>query len=107
MRGTGDASSRRISASTAARSSPTSAATRSLRTRSRVGVPTRPALLRHDAVADLDLSAGGDALDLGHRELVARLDDPGRGDLLVELAQDLAGDRVHDRDTVAPEAQDR
>ena len=40
---TAECSSRRISASTAARSSPTSAATRSLRTRSRVGVATAAA----------------------------------------------------------------
>ena len=41
---------------------------------------------------------------LDHRELVLDLDDPARRDLLVQLAQELAGDGVHDGDLVAAHA---
>src|SRR5262245_26902118 len=103
MRATGESSWPRISASTACSSDPTSDPTRSLRTCSRVGVGTR-GLLGDDAVPHPDLSAWLDRLDLGHRELVAQLDDPRRTDLLVQLAQDLAGHRVHDRNAVPAQA---
>src|SRR5678815_1837188 len=103
MSGTAELSSRRISASTAARSSPTRAATRSLRTRSRVGVATRTALLRNDAVAHLHLGARRGGLDLGQRELFARLRHARRRDLVVQLPQDFAGDRMHHRDAVTGE----
>src|SRR2546426_11964808 len=104
MSATGEAISSRISASTAARSSPTRAVTRSLRTCSRVGVDTTP-LLWDDAVAHLHLGAGGDALHLRHREPVADLRHARGGDLFVELAQQLTGDGMHDRDPVAAQAQ--
>src|SRR5688572_2284965 len=105
MSATGEFSSRRISLSTAARSSPTSAATRSFRTCSTVGVGTADAaLLQDDAVADLDLRAGGDALHLGHGKALAELDHPRRRHFLVELAKHLAGDGMHDGNAVTAQA---
>src|SRR4030095_9802173 len=101
MSGTVEFSSRRISVSTAARSSPTRAATRSLRTRSRVGVATRSALLRDGAVAHLHFGAWRGALNLGQRELLACLRHARRPDLIVQLTQHFAGDRVHERDAVS------
>src|SRR4030095_11541347 len=102
---TEESSSRRISVSTASRSSPTSTATRSLSRPSRAGVATRRALLRDHAVLDLYRGAGRNALQLRHREPLADFRDPRGGDFLVEVAQDLAGDRMHDRDAIAPQAE--
>src|SRR5438477_10244567 len=107
MRVTGESSSRRISASTASRSAPTSAATRSLSSPSRVGVGTRPALLRDHAILDLYRSAGGDALKLRHRESVADLRDARRRDFFVEIAEHLARDRMNDRDAITTKTQQR
>src|SRR3989442_14895816 len=104
MRPTADSSWRRISASTAARSVPTRMATRSLRTRSRVGVGTSAALVRNDAILDPDLRARCDGLDLRDGEPIPHLGDAGGADLLVQLAEHLAGHRMHDRDPVPPEA---
>ena len=105
MSGTGEFSSRRISASTAARSSPTSAATRSLRTRSRVGVATQPgATSENDAVAHLHLAPGAAP---GPRPARTSRGSPSRApvaDLVVQLAQHLAGHRMHDGDGVATQA---
>src|SRR5262245_64443753 len=103
MSPTGEAISRRISASTAARSSPTRALTRSLRTCSRVGADT--ALLQDDAVAHLHVGAGSDALDLCHREPLPDFGDASDRDLLVELAEHFARDGVHDGNLVAAQAQ--
>jgi hypothetical protein len=55
-------------------------------------------LLRDDAVFDLDLRAGRHRLYLGDGEPLADLGHAQRGDLVVELAEHLAGDRMHDRD---------
>src|SRR6185436_7949976 len=100
MSGTVELSSRPISASTAARSSPTSAATRSLRTRSRVGVATQGALLGDDAIAHLHLGARSSRLDLSQRELLADLGDARDPDLVVQIAEHLTGHRMHERDAV-------
>src|SRR5881397_2347794 len=107
MRATGEPSCLRISSSTAFNSSPTSAATRSLRTRSSVGVGTRRLLLGDDSVANLDGESRCDGLDLGNRKLLARLGHPRDGHLLIELAQDLPRHRVHDRNLVAAKTDDR
>src|SRR5262245_2922381 len=103
MRATGEPSWRRISPSTDFSSSPTSAATRSLRTCSRVGEGTRGPLLGDDAVFDLDVRARGHRLDLGHRKPVAQLGHARRPDLLVELTEHLARHRMHDGDAVTPQ----
>src|SRR5262249_6706902 len=107
MRATGEPSCRRISSSTAFSSSPTSAATRSLRTRSSVGVGKRRLLLGDDSVANLDGESGRDGLDLGNRKLLARLGHPRDGYLLIKLAKDFSGHGVHDGNLVAAKTDDR
>src|ERR1700730_19312508 len=100
-----------MASSMACISGPTARTTRSLRSASRsvgafmdlVGRPSAD----DDAVLDLDLVAGGDALELDHGELLLHLGDSARGHLLVELAQELAGDRMDDGDLVAPHADPR
>src|SRR5438552_17888817 len=107
MRVTGESSSRRISASTASRSVPTSAPTRSLSRPSRAGVATQPVLFRDRAILDLYGSAGRDALKLRHRELVADLRDARGRDFFVEIAEHFARDGMDDGDAVAAKAQER
>src|SRR5262249_28836401 len=103
-RATGESSSWRMASSTERRSSPTSAATRSLRTCSRAGVGT---LLRDDPVSDLDLGSRADPLDLREGKPIAQLHDLGRRHFLVELAQLLARHGMHDGRLVAPDAHHR
>src|SRR5215468_2547353 len=102
IRCTGDAISDAIASSMARISAPTARATRSLRSASSgVGAFTggrRSA--DDDPVLDLDLAVGN-AGDLDHGELVLDLGDAPRRDLLVELAQELAGHGMHDGDLVA------
>ena len=81
-------------------------ATRSFRTRSRVGVATRPRYFGTTRSLIWIRGAGRDALHLRDREPVADLGDARVADLLVELAEHLAGDGMHDRDRVAPEAHE-
>src|SRR5687768_8034550 len=107
MRATGAPISRRISASTAVRSSPTSRTTRSLRTCSRLLMGTgKERLLDDDAVLDPDFGTLRERLDLRHGKLVAYLRHPGGGDLVVELAEALASDGMHDRNAVTTQADD-
>src|ERR1700682_5223563 len=105
MRDTGESSWRAMASSMARISGPTARTTRSLRSASRsVGAFMERRSADDDAVLDLDLIAGGDALELDHGELLLHLGDSARGHLLVELAQELAGDRMDDGDLVAPHA---
>src|ERR1700730_1142438 len=106
MRDTGESSWRAMASSMARISGPTARTTRSLRSASRsvgafMDLVERPSA-DDDAVLDLDLVAGGHALKLDHGELLLHLGDAARGHLLVELAQELAGDRMDDGDLVAP-----
>src|SRR2546427_2259430 len=108
MRDTGESSWRAMASSMARISGPTARTTRSLRSASRsvgavMDLVERPSA-DDDAVLDLDLVAGGDALELDHGELLLHLGDAARGHLLVELAQELAGDRMDDRDLVSAHA---
>src|SRR5713101_1442783 len=108
IKATGESSWRAMASSMARISGPTARATRSLRSASRsVGAFTdlveRPSA-DDDPVLDLDLIAGGIALELDHGELLLHLGDATRSHLLVQLAQQLARDRVDDGDLVAPHA---
>src|SRR5437879_13862657 len=105
MRDTGESSWRAMASSMARISGPTARTTRSLRSVSRsvgavMDLVERPSA-DDDAVLDLDLVAGDNALELDHGELLLHLGDAARGHLLVELAQELAGDRMDDGDLVA------
>src|SRR3989442_1630289 len=117
IRPTGEASSSAMASSIARISGPTARATRSLRSASSgVGAFTgvrgsgakggqrQAGSPNDDPVLDLDLVAGGDARQLDHGELVPDLGHAPRGDLLVELAQELAGDGVDDGDLVPAHA---
>src|SRR5437016_5000852 len=64
------------------------------------------ALLRDNAVLDLDLRARPNRLEVGDGEFLTDLGDARGADLLVELAEHLARHRVDDRDLVAPEAHE-
>src|SRR5262245_31339586 len=106
MSGTGESISEAMASSMARSSGPTASATRSVSSASSgVGVFTAGRGSRgstdDDAVFHLDLRSRREALDLDHGELVAHLDDFPGGDLLVELPQELAGDRVNNGDLVA------
>ena len=98
---TGEASSRRISASTARNSSPTRAETRSLRTRSSVGVGTRARYFTTTRsrtwTCEPAATACISATEKRSRVSVIRA----VADFLVELAEHLAGDGMDDRDAVA------
>src|SRR5687768_15485967 len=107
MSRTGESSSRRTSRSTASRSAPTRTATRSFRRPSRAGVATRGALLRDGAVFDLNSGAGREALHLGHREAIADFGHFRDRDLFVQVAEDFAGDGMHDGNTIAAQAEER
>src|SRR3989442_5880074 len=109
MRDTGESSWRAMASSMARISGPTARTTRSLRSASRsvgavMDLVERPSA-DDDAVLDLDLVAGGNALELDHGELLLHLGDAARGHLLVELAQELARDRMDDRDLVSAHAE--
>src|SRR5713226_755246 len=107
IRPTGEASSRAMACSTASSSGPTAIATRSLSSASsEVGTfnGRNGQSPKDDAVFNLDLRSLGDALELDHRELLADLGDPARRHFLVQLAQQLARDRMDDRDLVAAHA---
>src|SRR3970040_2442666 len=118
MRPTGEATARAMASSMARISGPTARATRSLRSASSgvgafTGVGGSPPSGRSapsggspndDPVLDLDLVAGGDARELDHGELVPDLGHAARGDLLVQLAQELARDGVDDGDLVPAHA---
>src|SRR3989442_12296724 len=108
MRDTGESSWRAMASSMARISGPTARTTRSLRSASRsvgavMDLVERPSA-DDDAVLDLDLVAGGNALELDHGVLLLHLGDAARGYLLGELAQELAGDRMDDRDLVSAHA---
>src|SRR6266852_5275941 len=83
MRDTGESSWRAMASSMARISGPTARTTRSLRSASRsvgafMDLVERPSA-DDDAVLDLDLVAGGDALELDHGELLLHL---GEGEVL-------------------------
>src|SRR5216684_3462903 len=108
MRDTGESSWRAMASSMARISEPTARTTRSFRSASRsvgavMDLVERPSA-DDDTVLDLDLVAGGDALELDHGELLLDLGDAARGHLLVELAQKLTGDRMDDGDLVSAHA---
>src|SRR5215469_16216 len=112
MSGTGDSISCPMARSIAPSSAPTARATRSFsRASSGVGAFTgrdwSDPLPEHHPVLDLDLRSRGGLLHLDHRELVPDLDDAARGHLFVELAEQLAGDGMHDGDLVTPHAHRR
>src|SRR6266436_3168319 len=106
MSPTGEAIEAAMASSMARISGPTASATRSLRSASSgVGAfNARGCSSDDDPVLDLDLVAGGNGRELDHGELVPDFGDAARGDLFVELAQQLACDRVDDGDLVATHA---
>src|SRR5262245_39869097 len=107
--GTGESISAAIADSIALSSGPTASSTRSRRSASSgVGAfmvgGSEGGSTDDDAVFHLDLRSRWEALNLDHRELVPDLHDLPGGDFLVQLAEQLAGDRMHDRDLVAAQA---
>src|SRR6266849_1952476 len=103
---TGDEIEWAMASSMARISGPTARTTRSLRSASSgVGAFTGWGGSADDnPVLDLDLVAVGDAGQLDHGELVLDLGDATRCDLLVKLAEKLAGHRVNDGDLVPANA---
>src|SRR5262245_25107799 len=109
MSGTVESISAARASSIARSSAPTATATRSFRSASSgVGGFTvgrdGDESTDDDAVFHLDLRPRGEALDLDHRELVLDFHDLARGDLLVQFAQQLTGDGMHDGNLVAAKA---